>query len=123
MQTLPAAVGGVSAALSDSTLAWIHPGDNSLLLTQFSALGAQTGWKRLRPQPTPLVVTTTDRPWAWEPAAGTLLRMDNTLTIVEDLRVLAPNGARVTRAALAGDHEGRLYFAVDGQILAGEYVP
>ncbi|HOF89838.1 MAG TPA: hypothetical protein PLZ36_17300, partial [Armatimonadota bacterium] len=123
MQTFPAAVGGVSAALTDSTLAWVHPDEHGLLLTQYSAQGAQTGWKRLRPQPTPLVVTTTDRPWAWEPASGTLLRMDNTLTIVEDLRVLAPNGARVTAAAVAGDRAGRLYFAADEQILAGEYRP
>jgi hypothetical protein len=124
MLTFPPTVGGVSAVLADSTLAWAHPGENGLVMTLFSAQGVQTGWKRIRQEPGDLIMAQTSVPWGWQGTTGTLLRMDDTLTIVEELSVFAPNRERLaTAVALAGDRETRLYFALPDRILVGAYEP
>ncbi len=124
LQSFPAEVKGISAVLADSALGWLHPADNGIILTIYSPQGVQTGWKRVRPEPGDLLVSHTRTPWGWQGTSSTLLRLDDTLTIVEDLTLLAPNGERITTlAAFCGDRNARLYFAVENRIFVGEYRP
>ncbi|MHB9130071.1 MAG: hypothetical protein ACYDBB_03145 [Armatimonadota bacterium] len=120
LQQFPAEIQGITAVTVDGDLAWAHPDDQGMVIDLYSPQGAKRGWKRV-PRPAEnaalLPIRTSDL-WGWLTSTETLLRMDDTFTVVDEATILAPNGENITEvSAVSGDRKSTAYFALPGRIL------
>lgn len=118
-----AAVLGVTLVAEDGSLAWAHMREQDLIMTRYTAQGVERGWKRI-PRPTEHAalwpVRTADA-FGWLTSTQTLLRFDETMTVIAEHELIAPDGARITNpVTVTGDGAKRIYVAVLGKILVAD---
>jgi hypothetical protein len=121
LQQLPATVAGVTAVRRDGTLAWAHGNadDTAMIFTFYTPQGVQSGWKRIGSEESDLILLRADGYWGWQRDTHRLLRLDDTLTVVDSGQFLSPERERVSDAitAIAGDGASRVYLALQGRIV------
>jgi hypothetical protein len=125
LQQFPTELQGITAVVTDTgALAWAHPDDKGLLIDMFTPQGVKHGWKRV-PRPTRPSATFTPALagawWGWLNSTHSLLKLDDTFTVVDELSVLDPAGDKLGEPlALTGDRQHRIYLAFPDRILAVE---
>lgn len=120
---LPASVQGVTAVSKDGSLAWAHHDGDHLVISLINTEGVEFRVKRV-PRPAKnavLRVVSAGGWWGWLSNADTLLRFDETMSLIDESTVELPDGKPAAGfAALAGDRAGRLYLALPDTILVLE---
>jgi len=123
MRRLPASVQGITAVDKTGSLAWAHHDGDNLVISRFNPEGGKFSVKRV-PRPAKdatLRLVSAGGWWGRLSGGNTLLRFDETMNLIDEATLLAPDGARVEEIGpIAGDRNGRLYVATGGKILVIE---
>ncbi|MHB9025135.1 MAG: NHL repeat-containing protein [Armatimonadota bacterium] len=125
LQQFPPEIQGITAVAAETGyLAWAHTDAAGMLIEMFTPQGSKRGWKRVprpaKPQAT-LTPVLAGAWWGWLSATRSLLKLDETFTVVDEVTLLDPAGTRLGNPlALAGNRRHRRYLAVPDRILAVE---
>lgn len=121
MQTYPPAVQGVTAVALDGSLGWVRPDPQGLIMSRYTKLGAESGWRRV-PQSTPdsaVFPAQAREHWGWLTTTQTLLQFGAGMNIDASWTVRRPDGTILEDiATLTGDGARMLYLATPGRIYA-----
>jgi hypothetical protein len=121
LQQFPLALQGITAVDAGGHVLWARPDEQGVSLVRYTPQGVERGWKRV-PSPTGMATmlgVRTPTLWGWLTGAASLLKFDDTLSVVEQYSVLTPEGDRVERPiAIGDDGAGRIIIAVPGRLLA-----
>lgn len=108
---------GITAVAMDGTLAWARRQGDELVLALFTPQGKFRGTKRI-PRPSTddaqLWPVHAQGQWGWFTATGSLLKLDETLTVTDEATiVMGEDETPVSRPlAIAGDGQRRIYLAL-----------
>jgi hypothetical protein len=121
LQYYPPAIQGITIATAAGALAWAHPDDTGMIISSYTRLGEEQGWKRI-PRPAQgarfLPAQASDL-WGWLTSTNTLLKLDDKLMVIDEANVQDGDGHAVNAAvtAVTGDGHRRIYLAEPGRIL------
>jgi len=120
LQQFPPEIQGITAVAKDGSLSWAHQSDQGMVISRYTALGAQQGW-RLVPhadENTRLYPVLAENLWTWHTSSHALLQMDESMHTVSETRLLSPEGDPLEKVtAICGNRDKRIYLAVPGRIL------
>ncbi len=122
VQTYPAEVKGISLALANGSILWANIQQGDMAITGYSHDGMDNGWSsthRSAPHNALFYTARTPRLWGWLTSTDSLLRMDDTGTVLEEATIISLDGERLHNVlGLASDGKDKLYFALPGKILS-----
>lgn len=122
--TYPASLGGVSLVAENGEIAWARTLNERLVMVRYTAKGIERGIKHTHRPATNAELwqaRTRAAAWGWLTSTQSLLRFDETMTVIGEDEIVDPDGKRVLHPiAVTGDGNDTVYLAEPGRILAVE---
>ena len=111
---------GVTVVAPDGAMGWVHPDEDGLVISRFTARGGPQGWKRVvgAAQNALFLPVLAREQWAWLSSTSSLKQYDEAFAEVAEATVTLPDGNPLDPPlAITGNRQGRIYIALANKIL------